>query len=1008
MKILKIKYENINSLLGKGEIDFTQNPLKDAGLFAITGKTGSGKSTLLDIICLALYNRIPRYDGKTISKKIVKEEGAILTRNTDSAFAEVTYESAEGIYKSKWEISKTRTGNFRDYDMQVADNNGNILSDKKSDVPDINTEKIGLSYEQFTKSALLAQGDFAKFLQANKNERSELLEQITGTDIYKLIGRKTFEIWKEYNNNYKKLEERLNENKDKLLSNDEYKELLEQIKKIDENIKKNQKLIKANEALKNQFVQYNSELKKKKKYETELFKYKNELDEFSKNYNLKIEKHKELLPVESLLNKWHSANESFEKHGKKENSIKNNIEKYTESLNSSVSEIIDFTSTNADESNGLNVLSDFADKYNDKLNNLNGIRKDYNSRTELIKSIGFDEFPLEKFKKLHDINLITEIIENLTEKQKEFEKYFSENNITGDEDEINRLFELKENIAAYHNEFNSLHNTKEQLDEIKVEYDKLQQQKNELPEKIKVLKNELEKKELLLGKLQAEYELKRMVAKYEEDRKKLKQNEPCPLCGSKEHPYIKDYPDTDTAEEKKEINKCEKEKNQLNKDIASFTQEEKNITKRIAELEKSKSKFTKEIENIEKNIKEYEEKTDEKFRKMNLNDAKKIIETSIKKIKEYNRNKAKLDDAGKIKIYAEESITYHKDIEQAGNELNVLYTGKNFKKDYDKLKKDFSDAEKQLAKSKNDYSAWKENYDEYNLQLDEITGELLPELNNLNYDNISDAYKNLLKSSDYNELTEKKNTLTANIDKTQSSIAIVEENIEKFKPEKEVSESEIQEEQKRLNNEQKKLNSERDAKKSDETLYLKLKKETEELQEKIKKLKPEYRKWDILNKIIGDATGNKFRNYAQQLTLRHLIIYANKRIQQLSGRYLLQFPESEQDDLTIIDRDMGNAERVVKTLSGGETFLVSLSLALALSDLASKNVKINSLFIDEGFGSLDRETLDTTLNTLELLQSKSNKTIGIISHVEALKERVNTQIEVQRNGQGYSRLMVKE
>lgn len=293
------------------------------------------------------------------------------------------------------------------------------------------------------------------------------------------------------------------------------------------------------------------------------------------------------------------------------------------------------------------------------------------------------------------------------------------------------------------------------------------------------------------------------------------------------------------------------------------------------------------------------------------------------------------------------------------------------------------------------------------MQLDEITGELLPELNNLNYDNIADAYKNLLKSSDYNELTEKKNTLTANIDKTQSSIALVEENIEKFKPEKEVSESEIQEEQKRLNNEQKKLNSERDEKKSDETLYLKLKKETEDLQEKFKKLKPEHRKWDILNRMIGDATGNKFRNYAQQLTLRHLIIYANKRIQQLSGRYLLQFPESEQDDLTIIDRDMGNAERVVKTLSGGETFLISLSLALALSDMASKNVMINSLFIDEGFGSLDQETLDTTLNTLELLQSKSNKTIGIISHVEALKERINTQIEVVRNGQGYSKISIK-
>jgi exonuclease SbcC len=96
----------------------------------------------------------------------------------------------------------------------------------------------------------------------------------------------------------------------------------------------------------------------------------------------------------------------------------------------------------------------------------------------------------------------------------------------------------------------------------------------------------------------------------------------------------------------------------------------------------------------------------------------------------------------------------------------------------------------------------------------------------------------------------------------------------------------------------------------------------------------------------------------------------------------------------------------VKTLSGGETFILSLSLALALSDLAAKNVEINSLFIDEGFGTLDPETLDQTIDTLEKLQSESSKTIGIISHVEALKERIGTQIQLERNGQGYSSLKV--
>ena len=104
---------------------------------------------------------------------------------------------------------------------------------------------------------------------------------------------------------------------------------------------------------------------------------------------------------------------------------------------------------------------------------------------------------------------------------------------------------------------------------------------------------------------------------------------------------------------------------------------------------------------------------------------------------------------------------------------------------------------------------------------------------------------------------------------------------------------------------------------------------------------------------------------------------------------------------------MGGQRRSVKTLSGGETFILSLSMALALSDLASRNVEINSLFIDEGFGTLDPETLDQTLDTLEKLQAESSKTIGIISHVDSLKERIATQIQLERNGQGYSQLVVK-
>jgi exonuclease SbcC len=114
----------------------------------------------------------------------------------------------------------------------------------------------------------------------------------------------------------------------------------------------------------------------------------------------------------------------------------------------------------------------------------------------------------------------------------------------------------------------------------------------------------------------------------------------------------------------------------------------------------------------------------------------------------------------------------------------------------------------------------------------------------------------------------------------------------------------------------------------------------------------------------------------------------------------------EDDDLRVEDGYMGNEVRTVRSLSGGETFVLSLALALGLSDLASKDIRIDSLFVDEGFGSLDPDTLEEAMSTLEQLQSESNKTVGIISHVESLKERIYTQIRLTKSNSGFSTLRI--
>ena len=179
------------------------------------------------------------------------------------------------------------------------------------------------------------------------------------------------------------------------------------------------------------------------------------------------------------------------------------------------------------------------------------------------------------------------------------------------------------------------------------------------------------------------------------------------------------------------------------------------------------------------------------------------------------------------------------------------------------------------------------------------------------------------------------------------------------------------------------------------------------IEKRIQEVRKNSQHWILLNELIGDAKGNKFNTFAQDLTLLQLLRLANKRLAMLSQRYIIDnSAQGEDESLVVIDQDMGGVRRTVKSLSGGETFILSLALALALSDLASSNVQIQSLFIDEGFGTLDPDTLDQTLTTLEQLQEEGSKMIGIISHVSTLKERISTQIQIVPNGRGFSSVQI--
>ncbi|WP_352309191.1 AAA family ATPase [Psychrobacter sp. W2-37-MNA-CIBAN-0211] len=161
--------------------------------------------------------------------------------------------------------------------------------------------------------------------------------------------------------------------------------------------------------------------------------------------------------------------------------------------------------------------------------------------------------------------------------------------------------------------------------------------------------------------------------------------------------------------------------------------------------------------------------------------------------------------------------------------------------------------------------------------------------------------------------------------------------------------------------------------------------------------------WQQLHILIGSADGKKYRTFAQGLTFEVMISHANSQLQKMSDRYLLIHDDNNPLELNVIDNYQGGDIRSTKNLSGGEGFIISLALALGLSQMASHNIRVDSLFLDEGFGTLDEESLDIALDTLTSLQQEG-KLIGIISHVQALKDRILTQIKVEKLSGGFSQI----
>lgn len=1009
MKILKIRFENIHSLRGEHQVDFGNGILSEAGLFAITGPTGAGKSTLLDVITLALYNRIARVD-KAVSNTILEDDGGIMTRNMRHCYAEVEYRVNGKDYRSYWSIERNRNNNLNARKQELVEVATEQILETGTKTPEKNQEIIGLSYEQFVKAMVLSQGEFSKLLQAPRNERNRLLEDITGARSYREIGRAVYFRYKQVEKNIALKEAGLETIE--LLTIEQITEKKTELKSLNESKPKTEKAYQAaSEKITNR-----KELQKKqaeqKALQVDQLQFKKDWETFLP-YKVQLDKHDKLAKYGVILTDYDVVSkqgseikEEGERLSKSKLEAENQLKSYLEIAEKLLKEKVDSKTAYEKLDAFRNKIVQLQAEEEKKQSEAALFHNQLHAYIRNIKELGY-QLPIAD-----NPELFKPQVENFHKSVLEAIKLSGANSLEKLNSELEGQRFLNEKAGE-------LLASKEQLikvqDNHKNQIGKQEEANKQLVKDTNTI-SALEK-EVQLGTKEVE-SLEKALAQQrkhqslEEYRLQLDPEQPCPLCGSLHHPYASETPHFDTKEEL--VNEKKKSLKTQNELLIQLNAKNKFQSKEISDLNSAidtlKEEETQHLETLTKLAEQlkWDYKDDLETLKTRRLDLNRKIQKMEKSKQAFQAASILKDLNESLKQWELALTTFNRLVQKRtglydgpdiNGKINTLTTSitrslSSISSLEDQLK---TCGEKLLATS-----AQKTKKEEElaniiaNEQLDSIQtlrSAILPEerANKIrkqeNYlkeqkTRLSEKENSLKKA--LKELTEKDDpalsleALTTLFNKEKLSLDTLSENIGKITQSLEADSKAKQRQQK--------------------------------VQEEIDRLKKDLSLWKTMNDLIGDATGNKFSNFVQDLTLEQLIGHANKRLTEFSDRYLLDIPTADEaeksDTLKVFDKYMGNARRSVRTLSGGETFLVSLAMAFALSDIAARNVKIESLFIDEGFGTLDPETLDQAITILEKMQNEGDKSVGVISHVGALKERITTQIQLEKGSLGYSTLKV--
>lgn len=958
MKLRKLKIKNIASI-EHADIDFEKEPLSDSNVILITGETGAGKTTILDAICLALYATTPRMTNTEMDGEWKENDADVMDitdtmqlmrKNTTEAFARLSFLGSDGNeYEAEWHVERKKKKLNRTWSLKnlthpeatpdVGNGGGNTKGNGKDKaVAEAIQTAVGLTFDQFCRTTMLAQGEFTRFLKSGNTEKAAILEKITNTEQYAKIGAKVYELTKQKKEEMDKVDPEKQEQQP--MKEDVRKGLEETIKENAAILETLNKKLEAAQNKKNWLSTEKTLLENKSKAEES----KKQAEEAMKTDDFK-EKQQNVKDWDRTddARKWLSA-----------------VQEATGTITTAEQTIRGLQSKYITVLNGREFI----------LEKIEFIRGQIQKITDEIKEEGGENYSLEELNKQKEN--VLKLKGDLNTAKVLVETYFTKKKDRGD-----KQTELEEQKKEIIKKSEKLKGLRPKVDAAKTDYE--------------TSNNEYERLNLAVDTLA------------EKLRDTLQINHRCPICGQD----IKSLDKVPHKEQLKKIVDDAKKKRDDAKDALEKIEKQFNecdiwLTQNNPRYEKELKAFNedKSLEKAEKDaltalgkcdIDKLDANTLAVLKQAN-NDAEVKKSGLEEKIKRANKLKDLQDEVedlknnkiGVLKTTFDQFLgklpewkpLTHQKVEELPN---ILVEAQKLSTGVSAALANKTTAEAKLKTNQGDLNKYmKDNPD--------MTEQRLEQLIKL---------KGIIEQQ-RQSVNAAKDALT----KANSALETIGKQIddhEKTKPEISEDEtieslvsvlSELQEKQKTLNetvgaDNQKLLDDDE------------LKKKHAALEIEYKKKHTVYDRWKKLCDLIGDAKGETFRLIAESYILANLVNAANVHMRTLTDRYTLHSVPGKDLIILVEDAYEGGVKRPVSTISGGEGFLVSLALALALSEIG-QSLKVETMFIDEGFGTLSGDPLQRAINTLESLRISNNRQVCVISHRDEVKERIPVQIQVNR------------